>query len=214
SEGGAPMTRRLEVLAAALLLAAGAAAPACLHPPRDYKGTLAATTQEAIIFWRDGREEMVLKVNYQLKGDAGLPASLGWVVPVPTKPDAYAVADPKAFEDAFHLAVSKEPPAKGPPRNGPPRGVVQEQVSVGEYDITVLKASGEKAAPELNDWLVGAGFSVYPLENMRFYTDRGWTFLAVKVNKERAAEALRDRGGLRPLRISFASEKVVYPLKF
>ncbi len=88
-----------------------------------------------------------------------------------------------------------------------------EKVSVGEYDVNVLKASGPEAAAELNDWLVAAGFHAYPLEGMRYYTERKWTFLAVKVNKEKAAQSLAEVGGLKPLRISFAADKIYLPLK-
>jgi len=207
--------KRLGLLAALVLLAGGTAL-ACIHPPRDYKGTVDSTTQEAIIFWRAGREELILKVNYALKGNAPAPAMLGWVIPVPTKPDNYAVTSPKVFEDAFHLSETYKLPERSlvkedkPPANS----LVLEKVTVGEYDITVLKASGADAAMELNDWLVKEGFSAYPVADMKYYTERKWTFLAVKINKEEAAKSLAKHGGMRPLRISFAADQIYYPLKF
>src|SRR5271155_2837986 len=95
--------RHLVPFSVALLLGAVSTLLACLHPPRDYKGTLTATTQEALVFYRDGREDLVLKVNYKLQGDNNLPAGLAWVVPVPNKPDSYALTTPGAFADAFAL---------------------------------------------------------------------------------------------------------------
>jgi hypothetical protein len=212
---------RRALLLTALALLAGGVAPACLHPPRDYKGTIVSTTQEALIFWRDGREELVLKVNFAIHGgpqmeQGALPANLGWVIPVPNAPDAYAVADPAIFEDAFHLAELYTAKPRSDGQKGPPPNSVDvgQKISVGEYDIVPVKATGPDAAAALNDWLVKEDFSRYPLENMRYYTERKWTFLAVKVNKDKAAASLATRGGLRPLRISFAADKIYYPLKF
>lgn len=201
------------VLLGALVLLVGGTALACIHPPRDYKGTVASTAQKAIIFWREGREELILKVNYALKGEGPAPANLGWVIPVPNKPDSYAVTSPKVFEEAFQLAESYQLPPRGP-TNSLSTNLKVEKISVGEYNIAVLQARGPDAARELNDWLVKEDFSPYPVGNMKYYLDRDWTFLAVRINAPEAEKSVAKAGGLRPLRISFAADQIYYPLKF
>ena len=47
-----------------------------------------------------------------------------------------------------------------------------------------------------------------------YYISREWIWLAVKVNPPEGEEALAAEGELRPLRISFASSRIVYTLKF
>lgn len=206
------MLRVLSLSAAGSLLLAGLAL-ACLHPPRDYQATVEATGQEALLFWNDGREELVLKADYKVDSEKPLP-SLAWVMPVPSLPDSYGVTSPKVFEEAFKLADSLKPATKGPPR--PPAGsvVVAQEVTVGEYNIKALDTFGPDAAKALNDWLTENGFSVYPATQLKFYTDRKWGFLAIKINTAEADKSLKAEGALRPLRIGFASEKPVYPLKF
>ena len=193
----------------------------CLHPPRDFKGTLEETSQQAIIVWRDGREDLVLKVDYKMTGEK-LPGDLAWVVPTPTQPDHYAVASGAIFEEIFQMAeqhsLRRLENGKGlrDSDTGPKQEAVTvlARVSVGEYDITALKATGKDAAKELNTWLAGRGYGEVPPANLAFFVDKGWTFLAIKINKEKGEESLKKEGGFRPLRISFASATIVYPLKF
>jgi hypothetical protein len=183
----------------------------CLHTLRQYQGSVEATSQQALIFWRVGREELILKVDDKLQAaDRTLPR-LAWVVPVPARPDGYAVVEsPEIFEEAFRLT-------EGPPTRGGPavsRITVVQQVDVGEYRITALKAKGPAAAQALNRWLSKQGFRAIPRAHMQYYTDRKWTFLAIQVNPEKGAASLKQRGGLRPLRLSFAANQIYYPLKF
>src|SRR5256885_17047058 len=89
---------------------AAAAFAGCLHPLRQYRGSVEATSQQALIFWRVGREELILKVDDRLQAaDRTLPR-LAWVVPVPARPDGYAVVEsPEIFEEAFHHGIAVGP---------------------------------------------------------------------------------------------------------
>lgn len=185
--------------------------PACLHPPRDYKGSLEETSQQAIIFYENGREELILKVDYKAKGDK-LPTSLAWVVPTPTTPDHYAVTSAKVFEELFRMTEELER-GKGP-SEGHSGIELLAKVTVGEYEIQPIKAKGPAAGDELNRWLKDSGYGEVPRENMQYYLDAGWTFLAIKILKDKAKESLEAEGGFRPLRISFAADRIYYPLKF
>jgi hypothetical protein len=212
-------------------------ARACLHSPGEYE-PWRTTDQSAIVFWRKGREELVLSLSYEAneqdeeapnaKRAAGpgqaLPADFGWVIPVPTAPDKYSVVDPKVFDLAGELSEKFKKPlpkqkflggagAMGGFGGGGLGGVVVvHQTRVGEYDITALKGRGPQAATEVNAWLARNNYLGIPVADMEFYTAKGWTFLAVKVTGGKA-QRLAAEGALRPLHISFASERVVYPLK-
>jgi hypothetical protein len=184
-------------------------------------GSVEETSQQAIIFWRDGREELILKVDYRLAAQAALPDDLARVLPVPAVPDDYAVVSPQIFKEAFELAQAHQAKktARGDiaalsaeKRDG--SVVALTPVTVGEYEITPLKALGADAAGALNRWLSERGYGEVPLANMQYYTERSWAFLAIKINKEKGSAALKDQGGFRPLRISFAADRIYYPLKF
>lgn len=190
---------------------------ACLHPPRSYKGSLEETGQQAVIFFADGREELVLRVDYKLGPEGKLPETLAWVVPTPTVPDHYAVASPKALEDLFRFGEDTWNLERGRNSLGEDQHSSIEllaKVTVGEYEIQPIRATGREAGPELNAWLTRNDFGEVPQANMQYYLDHGWTFLAIKILKDKAKESLEAEGGFRPLRIGFATDRIVYPLKF
>ncbi len=205
------------------------AARACLHGPESFRGEVGQARQEAIVFWSAGREELILRNTWQLRPDEGqaLPVSLAWVIPVPTEPDAYGEVDPGVFEALYeHYAAEND--LHRDAVTGRFRGVSRvlafdseegggvellAPVTAGRYEIQPVRATGEDGAAALNDWLTGNGFGAVPLENARYYVEREWVWLCVRVNA--GAEASLDASGTwRPLRISFASEEIVYPLKF
>jgi len=208
------MLRRYLLPCAGLLtlLFAGVAL-ACPHAPAGYKGSLAETSQQAIIFWRDGCEELILKVDYKLTPAGEAPKHIAWVVPVPTKPDSYAeVKSAKIFEEAFQLATIYDPILRVAPKGGQPRVVVLGKITVGMYEVTEVKATGEDAAKELNAWLKAEGYGEIPAKGMAYYVKHDWTFLAIKLKE--ADKGLTTEGGFRPLRIAFKTDRLVYPLKF
>jgi hypothetical protein len=212
------MKRALQLTASIVVLVAGTAY-ACLHAPASYKGSVSETSQQALIFWREGREELILKVDYRLAAQASLPDDLAWVVPVPAVPDDYAVVSPQIFKEAFELAEAHRQPERGRKFEALGPGEASKvielaRVTVGEYEITPLKATGPDAAAALNRWLSEHGYGEVPQANMQYYTERSWTFLAIKINKEKGAEAMTKEGGFRPLRVSFAADRIYYPLKF
>ena len=201
---------RLSALAS--FLACGSLAAACIHPPADWKGSLSQTGQTAMIFWKDGVEDLVIKPTYQSKS-AAPPAELAWVVPLPNEPKSYGTVDVAAFQDLFEAWEKARPKlrAKGARSANAPRaqGIkLLPKAVVGDYTIQPIEARGKESGPALNAWLEGNGFSTVPLENMAYYLEREWVWLCVKA-KTKAA-----KGDLRPLRITFETPRIVYPLKF
>jgi len=192
------------------------AAWACIHAPKHYKGSIAETSQEAVIFHQNGREELILKVAYKVEGDGPGPNQLGWVIPVPNQPDKYAVAERALFKELFDL--TKPVPRGGFQKFKAPTDtksiVLLEKTSVGEYTIQPILASGRHAGTALNGWLQKNGFGTLPDENLHYYLENQWTFLAIRIDPAKAGDTLKTTGTFRPLRISFLSDRIVYPLKF
>lgn len=200
------------LLALGLALAGGSLAAACIHPPKDWKGSLSQTGQAALIFWKDGVEDLVIKPTYESKSEAA-PAELAWVIPVPSAPKSYGTVDASVFQDLFQAWEKHRPKARGlkGARGAAPRGngiKLLAKAVVGDYTIQPIEARGEESGPALNAWLGSNGFSTVPPENMAYYLQRKWVWLCVKA-KTKAA-----KGDLRPLRITFETPRIVYPLKF
>src|SRR5260370_95482 len=93
-------------LAGFLTLAASGSLFPCCMVPADYEGTIQQSAQEAVLFHADGREELVLKINYKITGDP-LPDRFAWVITVPNEPDRYEVADNHLFKEVFDWAQER-----------------------------------------------------------------------------------------------------------
>jgi len=216
------MAQSKRVGAALTLIAlAGSSAWACLHGPSSAGPIeIDQDRQKAVVLYNAGREELILGVDYEVKG--GEIDEIAWVIPVPQVPDAYAEADPEVFSAAamaWHAARPRPPAPRSAAdslsdgnllKAAPPPIRLLETVKVGSYEIQPIQTSGAEAGPALNAWLKQNGFGEVPLENMSFYLERDWTWLAAKAKLGKASA----KAELRPLQLSFASDEVVYPLKF
>ncbi|MBI3831088.1 MAG: DUF2330 domain-containing protein [Planctomycetes bacterium] len=211
--------RNVCVLLAAIAIALAPALQtnACMHAPRDYKGSVGSSAQEAIAFFKDGKEELILKVNYKTSGEG--PSSFAWVVTVPNEPDAYAVAEGPLFEDVFTWANGLlEIPANSREVDGADQtnslGVeLGKQVKVGPYDIQPVRGKGKDAVVGLNGWFEKNGFAAIGAQELAYFAEHNFTFLCVKVVPGKDQKALSGSGDLPPLQVSFKTEKLYYPLK-
>lgn len=208
-------------------LAAGAAYACCMMP-RSYAGTISQSLQEALIFHAEGREDLVLGIHYHITpknagADAALPASFAWIVTLPAEPDAYAIADAVVFREAFDLFERKRPRQPGPPATPPPAAGARpaepglefgKRVQVGAYDIQPVRALGKEALGALNAWLDANGFPTEDEKHMAYFVENKFTFLCIKLSKQKDAAGVAMAGGLEPLHMSFKSEKIYYPLRF
>lgn len=169
--------------------------------------------QKAVILHEDGREDLILQVKYE--GDVD---EFAWVVPVPAYPDV-DVAQPEMFEElAYFTAVEAWETDGGffaclPASGGLDVSEVDvwEEDSVGIYEYAILSAADPQA---LVDWLNANGYP-FPeegAETIDHYVDKGWYFVALRINAAEAAEGLAE-GTVQPLRLSFDSDDIVYPLK-
>ena len=208
----------LSALALAVLLPALPAEPCCMVP-RDYKGTISQSAQEAALFWHDGKQDLILKINYKITG-AAMPDRFAWIITVPNEPEAYATADPKFFEELFAWADPLlHPPArgtKGEPAPGADRADLEfgKRVQVGPYDIQPVRALGKEALAGLNDWLGKNGFPTEDPDHMAYFVEKKFTFLCVKVSPPAGEKTVAPAAGLPPLHLTFRTPQPYYPLRF
>lgn len=216
-------------VAAAPLFVAGPV-DACLHPPVEIAYPLKPGTQLALVFFADGRQEMVIRPSYKLelpetgpnapKDDAhGRLTTLAWVVPVPNVPDSYKEVDASMFTKLREFTpidmispLNSDSPRENRARHSPDqKGVTMlEAVSVGDYTIQPIKAKGELGGLELNAWLKDKGFGEIAAPTLKYYLEKDYCWLAVRIHN---AKGLPANGEVKPLQIGFATEKPVFPLK-
>jgi hypothetical protein len=214
---------RRAALFTALLLCLGVPAFACLHPPRTFDGSIVQTGQSAVILWNKGTEVLLLRPDIKLTKGKSLPETLAWVVPLPAVPAAYSVAKADVIREtakAWQIAQdarTPQPDSLSNARSARPKSQELSEsiellapVKAGDYAIQPIKTKGPESVPALNAWLRENGFVEVPAENMRYYVERDWVWLAVKV----ALKGKGDTSSLEPLMTTFHSERIVYPLKF
>jgi hypothetical protein len=212
--------RRVAVGSLALVIAALSAPTAepCCMVPAGYKGSISQSGQEAILFHDQGREDLILKIHYEIRGDA-MPDRFAWIITVPNEPDGYAVADPDLFRQVHDWAMNLvRPPV-------PSRGIAApalkaeglefgRAVRVGPYDIQPVRALGREALEGLNAWLSANGFPTEEPSHMAYFVDHKFTFLCIKVRPAEGEKSVAQSAGLVPLQLSFRTEQPYYPLRF
>lgn len=202
-------------------------AEACLHPAREFKYPIKAGAQKGLIFFADGRQTMVLRPSFTVEGE-GLTVkndavegftTIAWLVPTPNLPEGYKEADAKLFSelDEFTEAEEREMRNSMKELKGDWDGraeedgmTMHEEVKVGDYTIQPIKAKGELGQLELNNWLKNSGFAEVSADVLKYYTDKDYYWLAIKLENPKGLPA---NGEVKPLQLSFATDKPVYPIK-
>ena len=159
-------------------------------------------------------QHLILSVSFE--GDA---EDFAWVIPVPNKPEI-AVSDPELFWELYDFTRTEIPsPGFGclffggaAPGDQDGVDVIEEQV-VGPYATAILSATNATA---LADWLNANGY-IFPEDGEEIiseYIEKEWYFVATKINavEEDTGYALAE-GAIDPIVLSFASDKIVYPLR-
>ena len=186
-----------------------------------------------VIIARDG-QRTVLTMSNDYKGEV---REFALVVPVPVilKQEQVHVGEAKILErlDAFSaprlveyfdpdpcevilyedriLESAPAPQAAQSQRNSNSLGVtVEEQFTVGEYDIVILSA---KESDGLETWLIQNGYQI-PVgakELLQPYIKQNLKFFVAKVNLEEYKE--REYQQLRPIAIAYESPKFMLPIR-
>lgn len=208
-----------------LLLAsvsAGVAAPAWACGCGAYipdGGRAAVATERALIAWDGARQDVVM--SFQVTGDSDTAA---WIMPVPSATDV-TLADPDLFVELARLTrprveyrddwwpnlppLDLEADSSDGVGAAPSGASVVNRQRIGPFDVATLAAD---EAAGVATWLSDNGFPT-PAgleDNLAVYVDRGWQVIAVKLVPAESGELTGD---LEPLRLSFASRLVIYPMR-
>ncbi len=186
--------------------------------------------QQAYLHYDSATETEQLSILPGCWGDAN---EFAWVVPVPTLPDVEA-EDMDLFRDLDRLTqavyrdredewgcdrFSQDYDVMAAPTG---RVDVIESVLVGYYNTLVIAADD---ASVLTDSLTAWGFLhtenlVAATEALAHYVKKSWYFVAMKVDSTALADLYAKRapyiyygGGLDPVRLTFSSPEIVYPMK-
>jgi hypothetical protein len=151
--------------------------------------------QKAVVFFSRGQEDLIVSPSYQ-----GNPRKFCWIMAVPARPTVTVLRG-----SVFHeLAAAWHNPD---PENAEGRRGV-----VGAYDVAVVDAT---TAQGLRQWLKSNGYSLprSAMDDAQAYLDKGWTFVAAKINNPADAKQGLKSGMLAPLRLTFKTNKPVLPVK-
>ena len=201
---------------------------ACCMLPKSYKGSIEQTQQEGIIIYDQGVQDLILKVDPKISGKEKLD-SFCWLITVPNEPDKYDTCDASIFEEMYNLKLrylviprdnrsmgcseKSESKSKDSVKALPDGVELGEFVKVGDYNIQPVRGVGKNALSGLNKWLEMNGFPTESEDHMKYFVDNKFTFLCIKVNSEQGSE-IGSRPELKPLHLTFKSDKVYYPMKY
>jgi hypothetical protein len=204
-------------------LVSGVAAPAwacgCGAYIPDRAGA-SVVDERAMVAW-DGKTQDIL-MSFNVSGSSDKAA---WVMPVPSAAKV-SLGDTEVFDELGRLTAPRVeyrdswwptftwllPGASPSETAGAPGGAVNVlgRQRIGPFDVTRLAANDPNA---LATWLADKGFPRPDgLEaNLAPYIADHWEIVAIQLAPAQAGESLT--GDLQPLRLSFTSDKLVYPMR-
>ncbi len=178
--------------------------------------------ERALIAWDGSREDILMSLRVTGSSD-----SAAWVMPVPSAAQV-SLGEAEAFTELDRLTAPRISyrdswwptfdwlAAGGPSEGamaGPPPGAgvnVLGRQRIGPFDVTRLAAQDPTA---LAKWLTDNGFPQPDGidANLAPYVADQWEIVAVKLAPAADGESLT--GDLQPLRLLFASNRVIYPMR-
>lgn len=184
-----------------------------VYIPRD--GDARVSQERAVIRWDGATEDIVMSL-----GVLGQSKEAAVILPVPARATV-KLGDAKIFDALDELTkprVEKQfalfPPISlgagaAPPAGAPPVTLVQRQ-TLGPFDVSTLAATDANA---LGAWLTANGYSFPPelTKILRPYVDQKWEYVAIRLTPGAKTGSLS--GMLDPLQVSFASDKIIYPMR-
>ena len=222
SKGCRRVAAVIVVLVAVLATSVAAPAWACgcgaYIPDRDGASVV---DERALIAWDGAREDILMALRVTGSSD-----SAAWVMPVPST-TRVSLGAAEAFTELERLTAPRiefrdswwptfswlgtDEASEGALGAAPPGGVnVLDRRRIGPFDVTRLAADDPDAAAK---WLADNDFpNPDGLDaNLAHYISDGWQIVAVKLVPASKGEPLT--GDLQPLRLSFAAEQMVYPMR-
>lgn len=190
------------------------------------QSTMGVERETSVVRWDGTTEQIVMR--FTVNGNA---PEAAWIMPVPNRADV-ELADPGLFGeldaltaperrtrhyfwprgDDWPFASDNDGASAGAPLPGdgaPPVGVVGRE-RLGDFDVARLTATDPDA---LRDWLDTNGFEL-PADlatGLQPYVDQEWEYVAVRLAPREKGATLG--GTLDPLRLSFGSDRLIYPMR-
>nr|VTO99974.1 hypothetical protein BIN_B_03246 [Mycobacterium riyadhense] len=202
------------VLAASMVLSAPSYACACGAAVAPDGAQATMNNEVALVHWDGTTENILMRVAMNAATD-----NVALVVPTPA-PATVAVGDKAAFMELDELTapqiqhqrrwtlgigIGDPAPREGAVAARPPE--VVNQVRLGPLEATTL-AGGDLAG--LQKWLADNGYSIRPAvsDALNPYVREGWAFVAMRLTSDAPIV-----GGLNPVRLTFQSPRLVYPMR-
>ena len=164
--------------------------------------------EEAVVELADGRQTVTMQFTASTTAERA-----AWVMPVPTKADI-TLGDPKIFTELERLTRPeyRHSTRKGDGVGGaaaPGAVNVLEQTKIGPYEVAQLAGNDATAVAE---WLRQNNFTLPQnlADGLKPYLDEGWSLAAMRLS---GADGKSLRGLLPPIRLSFATNTYVYPMR-
>ncbi|MGW6863718.1 DUF2330 domain-containing protein [Streptomyces sp. NPDC054904] len=181
--------------------------------------------EASVVRWDGGTEEIVMRFTV-----GGTAREAAWIMPVPGRatvrlgdadlfPELGRLTRPEHRTRTYFWPRERDWPfssgsrdtAGAPlPGSGAPAVGVVGRERLGDFDVARLTATDPDA---LRTWLETNGFELPDrlTTELRPYVDRAWEYVAVRLAPREPGRTLR--GELDPLRISFAADRLVYPMR-
>ncbi|WNI27040.1 DUF2330 domain-containing protein [Streptomyces sp. ITFR-16] len=191
----------------------------------DRNSTVSVDRETSVVDWDGTTEQIVMQLT--VRGNA---PDAAWIMPVPHRATV-KLGDASLFSDLRALTApvtetrhyfwprEKDWPFGGSghgsgdgaaaPSAGAPVQVVGRE-RLGPFDVARLAATDPAA---LENWLSENGFELPDrlAGALRPYVEQKWEYVAVRLAPQESGGALR--GTLDPLRLKFASDRLVYPMR-
>lgn len=216
---GPPVLRVLGALATAILAVglSGSAVAACGAMVSPQGANDRVQGFDAMISFDGSREQVLTQVAYNTPQGQRPASSFGWLMPLPAAP-AVAIGDVDQIDLALAITTPPDPsaylfqPFPGGESGGgasPDEGVrVIGSATVGPLEFVTLEA-GDAAA--LGQWLLENGYAWKPGQQpaVQRYLDEGWVIEAARATPQ---DLGASTGAVGPIRFSFRSARLVYPM--
>ncbi|MFF1919964.1 DUF2330 domain-containing protein [Streptomyces sp. NPDC058221] len=191
----------------------------------DRDSTVAVDRETSVIDWDGSTEEIVMQLT--VRGNA---PDAAWIMPVPHRAsvglgDASLFSEldtltapvhetrhyfwPRADDWPFGGSDNVSGDGAARPSAAAPVGVVDRE-RLGPFDVARLTATDPTA---LEGWLSENGFELPDRLStaLRPYVEQKWEYVAVRLAPEEKGDPLLGR--LDPLRLRFAGDELVYPMR-
>ncbi|MEV6393699.1 DUF2330 domain-containing protein [Streptomyces sp. NPDC051907] len=192
---------------------------------------MAVRQETSVVAWNGRTEQIVMR--FTVDGNA---PEAAWIMPVPSRAEVelgdravfdelYEVTAPVHRERRYFWPRSHDWPfgsdsdsaadgaMPGAPAPDAAAGVgVVGRERLGDFDVARLTATDPDA---LREWLEENGFELPPglAQELQPYVDQKWEYVAVRLAPQEKGSGVVLRGTLDPLRLSFASDRLIYPMR-